>query len=163
MTPKLKTRVDPSDVVQETQIAVTRRIDDFISRRPMSFRVWLRHTANEQIMMMYRRHVDAKRRSLSREVSLPDQSSVALARRLIKEGISTEIQRRELAVQVRNAVDRLPEADREIVLMRIFEDLTNQEAAEVLGINGVAASKRYGRALIKLRDILVESGFSGGS
>ncbi len=163
MAQKLKTRVDPSDVVQETQIEVARRIDDYLQRRPMSFRVWLRKTANEQMMMMmmYRRHVGAQRRSVEREVSLPDHSSVALARQLIKGGPSQELQRRELAAQVRKAVESLPEADREILLMRNFEELTNQEAAEVLELDGAAASKRYGRALVRLRNVLVDSGLSG--
>ena len=161
MAQKLKARVDPSDVVQETQIEVARRIDDYLRRRPMSFRVWLRKTANEQMMMMYRRHIGAERRSVEREVSLPDHSSVVLARQLIKGGPSQELQRRELAAQVRQAVDSLPEADREILLMRNFEELTNQEAAEVLELDGAAASKRYGRALVRLRNVLVDSGLSG--
>lgn len=161
MAQKLKARLDPSDIVQETQIEVARRIDDYLQRRPMSFRVWLRKTANEQMMMMYRRHVGAERRSVEREVSLPNHSSVALARQLIKGGPSKELQRRELAAQVRTAVDRLSEADREILLMRNFEELTNQEAAEVLEIDGAAASKRYGRALVRLRNVLVESGLTG--
>ncbi len=160
MAQKLKARVDPSDVVQETQIEVARRIDDYLRRRPMSFRVWLRKTANEQMMMMYRRHVGAERRSVEREVELAD-SSMALARQLIQGGVSKELQRRELAAQVRKAVDCLSEADREILLMRNFEELTNQEAAEVLELDGAAASKRYGRALVRLRNVLVDSGLSG--
>ena len=161
MDQKLKARVDPSDVVQETQIEAARRIGDYVQRRPMSFRVWLRKTATEQIVMMYRRHVGTKRRSVEREVSLPDGSSVVLARQLIKDSPSKEFQRRELAARVRQAVDQLPEADREILLMRNFEELTNREAAEALEIEGVTASKRYGRALVRLRNILVDSGLSG--
>ena len=161
MAQKLKVRVDPSDVVQETQIEATRRIEDYLQRCPMSFRVWLRQTANEQIMMMCRRHMGAQRRSVEREVSLPNHSSVALARQLMNSGPSKEMRRRELASSVHKAVDRLSEADREILLMRNFEELSNQEAAEALGIDSVAASKRYGRALVRLRDILVDSSISG--
>lgn len=160
MTQKLKARVDPSDVVQETQVEVARRIDDYLKRRPMSFRVWLRKTADEQMIMMYRRHIGAERRSVQREVALPANSSVALARQLIKGGPSKELQRRELATRVRKAVDRLPDTDREILLIRNFEGLTNQEAAEVLEIEPVAASKRYGRALIRLRNVLLELGLT---
>ena len=76
-------------------------------------------------------------------------------------GPSKQMQRRELASSVHKAVDRLSEADREILLMRNFEELSNQEAAEALGIDSVAASKRYGRALVRLRDILVDSSISG--
>ena len=160
IAPKLRARVDPSDIVQDTQIEVARRIDDYLERRPMSFRVWLRKTAGEQMIMAYRRHVDAERRSVEREVSLPAHSSVALARQLIKGSPGKELERRELAARVRKAVDSLPDADREILLMRNFEELTNQEAAEVLKIDSVAASKRYGRALVRLRNNLVQHGLS---
>jgi RNA polymerase sigma-70 factor (ECF subfamily) len=161
MTKKLKARVDPSDVVQETQIEVARRIDGYLERQPMSFRVWLRKTADEQLIMMYRRHMGAERRSVQREVSLPAHSSVALAKQFIKGGPSEELERRELASRVRDAVECLPDADREILLLRNFEELTNREAAEVLEIDAATASKRYGRALLRLRNILVEGGLSG--
>ena len=160
LSQKLKARIDPSDVVQETQIEVARRIDDYLERRPMSFRVWLRKTANEQMIMTYRRHVGAERPSIEREVALSDSSSLALAKQLIKGDPSKELQRRELAARVRKAVDSLPDADREMLLMRNFEELTNQEAAEVLEIDSVAASKRYGRALVRLRNNFVELGLS---
>jgi len=160
---KLRTRVDPSDVVQETHLEVAGRIDDYLRRRPMSFRLWLRKTAHERLLMLHRRHVDAQQRALGREVSLPDRSSIALAEQLLAGGPSPSRQarRREMAGKVREAVQQLPEADREIVLMRNFEELTNQEVAELLQIDSAAASKRYGRALVRLRNVLVERGLSG--
>ena len=160
---KLRTRVDPSDVVQETHLEVAGRIDDYLRRRPMSFRLWLRKTAHERLLMLHRRHVDAQQRALGREVSLPDRSSIALAQQLLAGGPSPSQQarRRETAGKVREAVEHLPEADREIILMRNFEELTNQEVAELLQIDSAAASKRYGRALLRLRNVLVERGLSG--
>jgi RNA polymerase sigma-70 factor (ECF subfamily) len=165
LDPKLRSRLDASDVVQETHLEVARRIDDYLRRRPMSFRLWLRKTAHERLLMLHRRHIDAGRRALGREVSLPDRSSIALARQLLAGGPtpSQEGRRRELAGQVRDAVARLAESDREIILMRNFEELSNQEVAELVGIDPVAASKRYGRALLRLRDVLVERGLSGSS
>jgi RNA polymerase sigma-70 factor (ECF subfamily) len=56
------------------------------------------------------------------------------------------------------AVAQLPEADREVVLLRHFEGLTNQEVACLLGIDPAAASKRHGRALLRLHRLL----FAGG-
>lgn len=160
---KLRTRVDLSDVVQETHLEVAGRIDDYLRRRPMSFRLWLRKTAHQRLLMLHRRHVDAQQRALGREVSLPDRSSIALAEQLLAGGPSPSQQarRREMAGKVREAVEQLPETDREIVLMRNFEELTNQEVAELLQIDSVAASKRYGRALVRLRNVLVERGLSG--
>ena len=160
---KLRTRVDLSDVVQETHLEVAGRIDDYLRRRPMSFRLWLRETAHQRLLMLHRRHVDAQQRALGREVSLPDRSSIALAQQLLAGGPSPSQQarQRELAGKVREAVEQLPETDREIVLMRNFEELTNREVAELLQIDSVAASKRYGRALLRLRNVLVERGLSG--
>jgi RNA polymerase sigma-70 factor (ECF subfamily) len=59
------------------------------------------------------------------------------------------------------AVDALPEADREMVRMRNLQHLTNQQVAAVLEIDPVAASQRYGRALLRLRAILAGLGVTG--
>ena len=62
--PRLRTRLDPSDIVQETQMVAFRRFDDFLARRPMSFRLWLRKTAQQQLCDAQRRHLERHRRSL---------------------------------------------------------------------------------------------------
>jgi RNA polymerase sigma-70 factor (ECF subfamily) len=163
LDPKLRARVDASDVVQETELEVARRIDGYLRRRPMSFRLWLRKTAQERLVMIHRRHLRARRRAAGREVSLPEGSSIALAQQLLAGGPSPSqaARKRDMARRVRQAVGELDEADREMILMRNFEELTNQEVAEALGIDPVAASKRYGRALLRLKDVLIERGLSG--
>ena len=160
---RMRTRLDVSDVVQETHLEIARRIEDYIRRRPMSFRLWLRKTAHERLLMQNRRHLNAQQRALGREVAIPDRSSTALAQQLLAGGTSPsrKAQQYETAAKVRSAVEQLPERDSEIILMRNFEELTNNEVAELLQIDAVAASKRYGRALLRLRNILVERGLSG--
>ena len=79
MEPKLRQKLDPSDVVQETLTVASQRIDDFLARRPASFRVWLRCTALEQLVDARRRH-RAQKRSLEREVRISDVSSMAIAK-----------------------------------------------------------------------------------
>jgi RNA polymerase sigma-70 factor (ECF subfamily) len=74
MDPRMRTRVDASDVVQETQLEAFRRLPGFLERRPMPFHVWLRKTANERLLMTRRKHVDAGQRAVGREVPLPDRS-----------------------------------------------------------------------------------------
>ena len=157
LDPSLRGRVDPSDVVQETQLEVMRRIVDYVQRRPMSFRVWLHHTTCQRLTTLWRHHRRTRRRSVDREVVLPEESSIALARHLLAESPSERLQQHELAQKVQDAVSRLAPMDKEIVLLRNFEELTNQESAERLGIDEAAASKRYGRALLRLRTLLHEA------
>src|SRR6516164_6745661 len=83
LDPLLRARLDASDVVQEAQMEVSRRLPDFLSRRPMPFRLWLRKTAYERLLMLRRQHVQAARRSVRREVQLPDRSSLVLAQNLV--------------------------------------------------------------------------------
>jgi RNA polymerase sigma-70 factor (ECF subfamily) len=157
LDPKLRARVDASDVVQETQMEVLGRLADFLERQPMPFRLWLRKTAYERLLKIRRRHVEAAQRSLDREVPLPDRSSVALARQLMASGStpSQHLDKREAARRVRQAVAQLADLDREIVLMRNFEGMSNQEVAHVLQIDPAAASQRFGRALLRLRKLLL--------
>jgi RNA polymerase sigma-70 factor (ECF subfamily) len=158
--PELRLRVDASDVVQETQLAASERINDFLARRPISFRLWLRGTALERLINLHRRHVGAQKRSLKREVALTDQSSLLLARRLFYDRPSQALQQQELLDQVRRIVSELSEPDREILLLRHVEELSNSEVADLLAIEKSAASRRYGRAVIRLREKLVEHGIS---
>jgi RNA polymerase sigma-70 factor (ECF subfamily) len=160
--PKLRQRVDPSDVVQEAQIEATRRVGAYLARPPMAFRLWLRQIAYDRLIMMRRKHVEAGRRAVTRELPLPDRSTVHLGRRLLSDvsSPSQHMIRGELARRVRQAMSELSEADREILLMRNFEGLSNQEAAQVLEIEPSAANKRYGRALLRLRAVLLHGGMT---
>lgn len=149
---QLQPRVDPSDVVQETLLTVAARIEDYLRRQPMPFWLWLRETACDRLVDFQRRHVSAARRTVDREVSLPAASSIELAQSLL--GTSTPSEQAaaaEMAERVRKAVERLDPDDRDIIVLRNYEQLTNQQAAEVLGIESSAASKRFGRALLRLK------------
>lgn len=160
LDPKLRPRVDPSDVVQETHLEVFRRLGEFLERRPMPFRVWLRKTACERLLKLREHHVDAAKRSLKREVPLPDRSSLLLAQQLLAVGStpSQQLSRREIARRVNEALVQLPEDDREILLMRNFEGLSYEEVGSALDITPAAARKRYGRALLRLQELLAENG-----
>jgi RNA polymerase sigma-70 factor (ECF subfamily) len=160
---RLRRRLDPSDVVQEAQLEAVRRLPDYLRRRPMPFWLWLRKIARERLIMAYRRHAVAECRSVGRDIALPVPSSAVLGQQLLARGSSPSqgLRRQELAGRVRQAVAELSEADREMILMRNFEQLTNQQVAAVLGIDPATASQRYGRALIRLRAILAGLGVTG--
>jgi RNA polymerase sigma-70 factor (ECF subfamily) len=159
---KVRARVDPSDVVQDTQLEAYRRLPDYLARRPMPFRLWLRKTAQERLLVARRQHVQAGWRSVTREVPLPDRSSLLLARSFLVTSStpSQQLARRELARRVSQVVARLPEADQEILLLRTYEGLSNQEAAYVLGLDPATASKRHGRAVLRLHRLLVQGGLT---
>ena len=154
----LQARLDPSDVVQETQLEALRRLDEYLARPTLCFRLWLRQLAYDRLLQLRRRHVRAQCRSVNRDIHLPEDSSVQLARQLLSASPepSAELLNKELVRRIREAVHQLPEADREMVLLRDFEGLSNQEAAQLLDLKSATASQRYGRALIRLRGILLD-------
>jgi RNA polymerase sigma-70 factor (ECF subfamily) len=157
---KLQSRVDPSDVVQETQIDAFRRLEDYLRRRPMPFRLWLLKTARERMIKVREHHRAAARRSVKREAPLPDQTSLQLFRRLCGEPATAERipERRELVRKVRDVLAELAEEDREILLMRYLEKLSNQEIGQVLDLEPGTVSKRHGRALLRLQKLLRDHG-----
>ncbi len=159
---RLRTRMDPSDVVQEAHLEAVRQFSDFLQRKPMPFRLWLRKTTYERLLTIHRRHLNAAGRDVKREVPLPDRSSLGLAHTLLAPDStpSRQLAASELARRVRQAVARLPEADREILLMRTFEGASYQEIACVLDIRADTAKKRHGRALLRLHKILLEGGLT---
>ena len=93
-------------------------------------------------------------------MALPNHSSLQLAQQFLAPGStpSQHLGKREVLRCVRRALARLSEADREILLMRNLEGLSNQEAAQLLGIEPATASQRLGRALLRLRKLPMESG-----
>ena len=158
----LRGRADPSDVVQETQMEAFRRLPQYLADAAMPFHLWLRRMARERLIMLRRRHLGASCRAVGRELPLPEQSSVMLARNLLasEKSPSQEVSQRELAERVRQAMSELPEHDLEILLMRTFEALTFEEIACMLDIEATAARKRHGRALLRLHRRLAAHGVS---
>ena len=152
LDPRVRARLDASDVVQEAQLEAAQRIGDYLQRRPMPFHVWLEKTAFETLLRLRRQHVEAACRSVENEVPLPGRSSVQLAHLLLGgPAPSQNLRDQELAHQLRQAMAGLSEEDREVLLLRGFEGLTNEEAGLILGIEPAAVSKRYTRALLRLR------------
>ena len=161
--PKLHPRVDPSDIVQETQIEAAGRLNEYLQRRPMPFRLWLLKTAHERLLKVERQHLRTAKRSVLREVPIPDRSSLQLGRSLIASGTSPSRQasRQERAQRVRRVMARLSETDREMVMLRNFEGLSNLEAACLLEVEPETAKKRYARAILRLQRLLGEEGITG--
>jgi RNA polymerase sigma-70 factor (ECF subfamily) len=160
LDPRLRARLDPSDVVQEAQLRIAGRIHDYLQAPPMPFHLWARKLAYDRLQNARRDHHAAARRSVGREAGWPDHSSLLLARPLIAGGPSPSQQAaaREFAERVSRAVAELAEADREVLLMRHAEALSYEEIGCLLEIEPAAARKRYGRALLRLRTVLSDHG-----
>jgi RNA polymerase sigma-70 factor (ECF subfamily) len=163
MDPMLKRRVDASDIVQDVLIEAHRRLSDYLNSTNMPFQLWLRHLARDHLIDSHRHHRGAAKRSIDREQPacdprFQDQSAldlVALARdrQLTPAAAATQ---RELELRFQAAIETLDETDREVVLMRHFEQLSNQETAQALGLSEPAAGMRYLRAMRRLRALLQE-------
>jgi len=160
---EIRQRLDASDVLQETQLEATQRLADYLVREPVPFRLWLRQIAHDRLLKARRKHIGTHRRSIAREIPLPDNSSLQLVHQLVVSGStpSQDIAKKELTGRVRRALGKLPDADCEILLMRSFEKLSYEEIGYILGIDKAAANMRHVRALMRLSKVLRENGLTG--
>ncbi len=163
MDPALRSRLDASDIVQDVLIEAHRRLADYPQAAGMPFQLWLRLLAKDRLVDAHRRHRGASRRSVDRELSLVkanfgdksafDLAALAVDRELTPAAAATH---HELEIRFQAAIETLEELDREVVLMRHFEQLTNQETARALELSEPAAGMRYLRAMRRLRALLQE-------
>jgi RNA polymerase sigma-70 factor (ECF subfamily) len=168
LDPRLQGRVDPSDVIQEAYLDAATRLPEYTQEpERMPFYLWLRFLVGQRILEQHRRHLGAQARDVGREVSLyrgpmPEASSAAIAAQLIgrQTSPSQAAIRLERKLRLQEALNGMDPIDREALVLRHYEQLTNSEAALVLGLDKSAASKRYARALIRLKDLL--SAMPGG-
>jgi RNA polymerase sigma-70 factor, ECF subfamily len=161
LDPALARRVDASDIVQDVLLEANKRLKEYLRHPAMPFHLWLRHLAKDRVIDAHRFHRRAQRRSLDREqAQLPawaGDSSVQLLAHLLdpdRTPASAALQQ-EMERRLRQALDALGEDDREVIWMRHYEQLGNQEVAAALGLTEAAASMRYLRALRRLRAELV--------
>lgn len=158
---RLQGRVDPSDVLQEAYLDMAERLPEYVRDRAFPPYLWLRLVAGQRLMQVHRRHLGTAMRDAGREVSLyrgalPQASSVSLAAQLLGR-FTTASQaaiRAERQLQLQAVLNGMDPMDREILALRHFEELSNGEVAEVLGLSKTAANNRYIRALGRLRDLL---------
>jgi len=158
---RLQGRVDPSDVLQDAYLDMARRLPEYAANPAAPFFLWLRGLTGQRLMDLHRQHLGAKMRDAAQEVSLyrgalPQASSVSLAAQLLGRltSASRAAIRAETQIRVQEALNSMDPLDREVLTLRHFEQLTNDETAAVLGLRKSAASNRYVRALKRLKDIL---------
>jgi RNA polymerase sigma-70 factor (ECF subfamily) len=154
---RLASRVDPSDVVQEALIEAYRRLPDYLVKKPLPFYPWLRRLAWERLVKLHKRHLHAHRRAVGREAGfdphLSDASVIVLAKRLHGSGMGphSRIINAELRARVQEALEKLSDSDRELVILRYLEQLSIKEIMAVLDLKESAVKLRLLRALERLR------------
>lgn len=171
LDPRLRTRLDPDDILQESYLNAAQRLPHLAENREMSFLVWMRAVVRQTFLDAYRRHFGAQQRDARRDVPLsrgnaPFATSTSLVLQFMGSltSPSQAAMRAELHGRLEEAIERMDALDREVLALRHFEELTNAETAEVLGIQQKAASMRYMRALARLKEILAGlPGFAPGA
>src|SRR5215471_12934630 len=158
---RLQGRVDPSDVLQEAYLDIARRAPEYAANPGMPLYLWLRFLTGQRLVALHRHHLGAQMRDAGCEVSLhrgaiPQASSASLAAQLLGR-LTSPTQaaiRAEMQLRLQEVLNSMDPIDREVLVLRHFEELSNSETAEVLGIQKSAASNRYVRALKRLKEIL---------
>ena len=163
LDPKLRGRVDVSDVLQEAFIDFAEKVQDHDPEQ-MPVHLWLRLIAGERLLQVHRKHLDVQKRAVGREVPLhsggvPDVSSLSLAEQL-SGGLtspSMRASRAETQAKLIALIEDMDTMDREVLVLRHFEGLSNDDVAQLLGLRKAAASNRYVRALGRLRALLAKT------
>lgn len=162
---RIQRRLDVSDVVQDVLVEANRRLPEYLANPILTFRVWIRQIAQDRLIDAHRRHRVSAKRSVDREQALAapadmDRSTLELAAQLQDPELTpaTAAAQREILRRVEQAITQLGGQDAEIVLMRHYERLSNQEIAQALGLTEPAASMRYLRAVRRLRQLLDRTG-----
>ena len=162
LDPRLRGRVDGSDVIQDAYLDVMQGLEQYMARRELPFFLWVRYITGMKLHAVHRKHLDVQKRDARREVRfrarVPEASSIGLAGAIADDGPSPSQQaiRAEELEALGEALEELKPIDREILALRHVEQLTNAEAAQVLDVSQNAASLRYMKAARRLGDIMEE-------
>jgi len=157
LDPRLRRRVDSSDVVQEAYVDAMRRFDAYRAAPKLPFNLWLRLLTAQKLTELTRRHMGAHKRDVRLErADSEEASSVALAHTLARHSVSPSqaALREERAEQLHDALERLKPIDREVLMLRHFERLSNADCAQVLGLSTSGAKLRHLRAVQRLRQVV---------
>lgn len=153
MDPRLHGRLEVDDVLQEAFLDAGKRLHHYLEDPSQSLYIWLRLVVAQTLVDIHRRHIGVRMRDVRREARSPAASTSSLAFSLVAAMTSPShaAMRSELAIRLHEALEEMDEMDREILVLRHFEELTNNEVSEVLDLKKSATSNRYVRALTRLR------------
>lgn len=158
----LASRVTAEEIVQNT-LADACHKRDFLEQRPeLPLYGKLRFLLLQQIAYLERHHLQCQKRDAFKEIPLAPgdgHTTASLNWNSFADtatGQYTHLAREERHALLHKALEKLPENDRLILEMRIFDDMPNTDCANALGIDPKASSIRYVRALQRLKQLLAE-------
>jgi RNA polymerase sigma-70 factor, ECF subfamily len=158
---RLRGRFDSTTVLQEVFLEASRRLGDYLREPSGEFFLWLRLLTGQKIQELHHQHLSSQAWGAGQEVSLyrgalPTANSVSLAAQLLGQAnaISQSAARADQQIRLQDALNQMDPLDREVLALRHFEELTNDQTAAVLGIDVGEASNHYVRALKRLKMIL---------
>jgi RNA polymerase sigma-70 factor, ECF subfamily len=163
---QLQSRVDSSDIVQETMLRVAQHIGQFQGECEEEWRAWLARIAEHEVIHQVRHHLGAERRAVNREQSQPAKSSASVdgMSRLedwltrSQTSPSQAAQRNERAYILAGALNRLPDDYRQVLVLRHIDGLAFAEVGQRLDRTEGAVRVLWTRALKKLREELERAG-----
>jgi RNA polymerase sigma-70 factor (ECF subfamily) len=153
LDPRLAPRLDPSDVVQEALAEAVGGLSGYLRDPPLPPFAWLRQVAIERLAKLYRHHIRAQKRSVTREERRADGQAIAEPA-AGGSSPSGRLIRDEARQRLRAALDRMSEADRRVIVLRDFQAVPVAEVAAALGVSEGAAKVRHLRALRRLQRLL---------
>jgi RNA polymerase sigma-70 factor (ECF subfamily) len=156
---RLQTKVDVADVVQETFLEAHRSLDRFRGTTPTEFSAWLRGILAIRISLLLRHYFKTQGRDIRREREIEvdlDQSSRAIDGGLIafQSTPSEQAVKHEQGTLLADALARLPDDYREVIILRHLEELTFPEVAARMDRTLDSVQKLWVRALARLRQLM---------
>ena len=157
LSPRISSRVDPDDILQDTYVEAAKRLGDYLADPSVPLFVWIRFLVGQRVLAAHRFHLQQKRnavREAYQSTTQPEIQRLWLLNQIVGSDTtpSLVVARQEMQTSLRKLIDSLDPTDREILCLRHLEELSNEETAAELSITPAAASKRYTRALVKLRN-----------
>jgi RNA polymerase sigma-70 factor (ECF subfamily) len=156
---RLQRKVEENDLVQETFLEAHRAFERFRGTTEPELVQWLRQILAARVAMLVRHYFGTQRRNCGLERELADEldaSSRLLAGALVGSGTSPSqgAARREQAVLLADALDKLSEDYRTVIRLRHLDGLTFPDVAHHMGRSVDAVEKLWARALVQLRRLL---------
>lgn len=154
LSPDLRSKGGASDLVQETFLEAQRDFGRFEGSSPEELRAWLRQVLLHNVGAFSRRYRSTGKREVAREVAVGADGSfqgiqqVPADSTLSPSGVAIE---HEQALALRQAVDRLPEEYRRVVVLRFEDGLSFEEIGQITERTADAARKVWSRAMERLR------------